>query len=125
MDIKIVHMLRGKKKKRKKKYSLMIELLQKSNDTSDLQILKELVNKNNNRPMDQLQNKSWNLRTGLLKSSHFYTNYGSSPSSFARGITAFQGYCLNDFQSNVLSLLSSSANLTWNPIIKLRYFLLV
>lgn len=78
----------------------MIELLQKSNETSDLQILKEQVNKNNNRPMDQLQNKSWNLRTGLLKSSHFYTNYGSSPSSFARGITAFQGYCLNDFQSN-------------------------
>lgn len=116
-------MLRGKKKKRKKKYSLMIELLEKSNDTSDLQILKEQVN--NNRPMDQLQNKSWNLRTGLLKSSHFYTNSGSSPSSFARGIAAFQGYCLNDFLSNVLSLLSSSANLTWNPIIKLRYFLLV
>lgn len=67
--------------------------------------------------------KMLELKNRLFKSSHFYTNYGFILGNFVRGITAFQGYCLNDFQGNLLSLFSCSVNSNWNPIIKLKYFL--
>lgn len=61
--------------------------------------MKEQDNKNNDISMDQLEKIIWNLGTARLKTSHFNTNYGSTPSSFVRGITAFHGYYLTDFQS--------------------------
>lgn len=43
-------------------------------------------------------NNNWNLKA-LLKTSRFNANYGFTPSSFIRRITAFQGYYLTDCQS--------------------------
>jgi len=40
----------------------MTEFLQRSNETSDLQILKKQINKNNNKSMDQLLLKKLQLK---------------------------------------------------------------
>lgn len=49
MDIKSVHFLNGKKHKQTNNNNKSMKIVKKSNDTSDLQIFKERVYKNNNQ----------------------------------------------------------------------------